>query len=206
MSAGAASWLKVGSLRIPLLAEANSVVKSRNGENTAVVPTPEVDSSTWTPLVPPVGNTIQPLFVRLPASHAATDEVTSNLCQPVATPGMAPSNPTPPTLVELHDDDANGRLVHVTVVCRKQAGAERDISAKGSQPGGAARGCEGSARLRGRRAHLIPWNGELAERAGVALVGHIVVEPGGSARHERGIDKRAQVELDQEGGRIRSDA
>jgi hypothetical protein len=36
MDAGAASWLMVVSLRIPLLAEANSVVKSRNGENTAV--------------------------------------------------------------------------------------------------------------------------------------------------------------------------
>ena len=118
----------VGSLRIPLLAEANSVVKSRNGENTAVVPTPEVDSSTWTPLVPPVGNTIQPWFARLPASHAATDEVTSILCQP-AVPGKAPGNPTLPTLVELHDDDANGRLIHVTVDCRKQGEAERDASA-----------------------------------------------------------------------------
>ena len=127
MSAGAASWLKVGSLRIPLLAEANSILKSRNGEDTAVVPTPEVDSSTWTPLVPPVGSTIQPLFVRLPASHAATDEVTSNLCQPVTTPGKAPGNPTPPTLVELHDEVANGRLVHVTVVCRKEGG---DASAR----------------------------------------------------------------------------
>ena len=128
MDAGAASWLMVVSLRIPLLAEANSVVKSRNGENTAVVPAPEVDSSTWTLLVPPVGNTIQPLFARLPASHAATDEVTSILCQP-AVPGKAPGNPTPPTLVELHDDDANGRLFHVTVDCRKQGGAERDASA-----------------------------------------------------------------------------
>ena len=109
-----------------------TVGTSRYGEFTFV------ENCRSTPLLPPVGNTIQPLFVRLPASHAATDEVTSNLCQPVATPGMAPSNPTPPTLVELHDDDANGRLVHVTVVCRKQAGAERDISAKGSQPGGAA--------------------------------------------------------------------
>ena len=116
MDAGAASWLMLGSLRIPLLAEANSVVKSRNGENTAVVPTPEVDSSTWTPLVPPVGSTIQPLFVRLPASHAATDEVTSNLFQP-ATPGKVPVVPLG-TLVVLHDADANGRLFHVTVVCR----------------------------------------------------------------------------------------
>ena len=115
----------VGSLRIPFLAEASSVVKSRNGENTAVVPTPEVDSSTWTPLVPPVGNTIQPWFARLPASHAATEEVTSNLFQPVTTPGKAPGNPTPPTLVELHDDDANGRLFHVTVDCRKQGWTER---------------------------------------------------------------------------------
>ena len=32
MSARAASWLMVVSLRIPLLAEANSVVKSRNGD------------------------------------------------------------------------------------------------------------------------------------------------------------------------------
>ena len=114
----------VGSLRIPLLAEADSVVKSRNGENTAVVPTPEVDSSTWTPLVPPVGNTIQPLFARLPASHAATDEVTSNLFQP-ATPGKVPVVPLG-TLVGLHDADANGRLFHVTVDCRKQGGAERE--------------------------------------------------------------------------------
>ena len=147
MDAGAASWPMLGSLRIPLLAEANSVVKSRNGENTAIVPTPEVDSSTWTPLVPPVGNTIQPLFVRLPASHAATEEVTSNLCQPVTTPGKAPGNPTPPTLVELHDDDANGRLVHVTVDCRKQGGAERDASARRGLSQGAARGCQGRVRV-----------------------------------------------------------
>jgi hypothetical protein len=138
----------VGSLRITLLAEANSVVvKSRNGESTAVVPTLEVDSSTRTPLVPPVGNAIQPLFARLPASHAATDEVTSNLCQPVTTPGKAPGNPTLPTLVELHDEDANGRLVHVTVDCRKQGGAERDASAGRCLSQGTARGCEGSARV-----------------------------------------------------------
>ena len=125
MSAGAASWLMVGSLRIPLLAEANCVVKSRNGENTAVVPTPEVDSSTWTPLVPPVGNTIQPWFARLPASHAATDEVTSNLFQP-ATPGKVTLvAPRTATLAEFHDEPANGRLVHVTVDCRKRRGAER---------------------------------------------------------------------------------
>ena len=147
MSAGAASWLMVGSLRIPLLAEASSVLKSRNGENTAVVPTPEVDSSTWTPLVPPVGNTIQPWFARLPASHAATDEVTSNLCQPVTTPGKAPGNPTPPTLVALHDDDANGRLIHVTVDCRKQGGAERDASVGRGLSQGAARRCHGRVRI-----------------------------------------------------------
>ena len=76
-----------------------------------------------------MGNTIQPLFARLPASHAATDEVTSNLCQPVTTPGKAHGNPTLPTLVELHDDDANGRLIHVTVDCRMQGGAEKDASA-----------------------------------------------------------------------------
>jgi len=148
MDAGAASWLMVGSLiRIPLLAEASSVVKSRNGENTAVVPTPEVDSSTWTPLVPPVGNTIQPWFARLPASHAATDEVTSNLFQPVTTPGKAPGNPTPPTLVALHDDDANGRLIHVTVDCRKQGGAERDASVGRGLSQGSARGCQGRVRV-----------------------------------------------------------
>ena len=140
MDAGAASWLMLGSLRIPLLAEANSVVKSRNGENTAVVPTPEVDSSTWTPLVPPVGNTIQPLFARLPASHAATEEVTSNLCHPTTTPGKVLA---PPTLVELHDEDANGRLVHVTVDCQRQGGAERDASAGRGLSQGAARRCEG---------------------------------------------------------------
>jgi len=142
MSAVAASWLMVGSLRIPLLAEANSVVKSRNGENTAVVPTPEVDSSTWTPLVPPVGNTIQPWFARLPASHAATDEVTSNLCQPTTPPGKVLA---PPTLVVLHDVDANGRLFHVTVDCRKQGGAERSARRGLSQR--AARDCEGRVRV-----------------------------------------------------------
>jgi hypothetical protein len=134
----------LGSLRIPLLAEANSVVKSRNGENTAVVPTPEVDSSTWTPLVPPVGSTIQPLFVRLPASHAATEEVTSNLCHPTTPPGKVLA---PPTLVELHDEDANGRLIHVTVDCRKQGGAERDASARRGLSQGAARGCQGNAQF-----------------------------------------------------------
>ena len=195
----------VGSLRIPLLAEANSVVKSRNGENTAVVPTPEVDSSTWTPLVPPVGNTIQPLFARLPASHEATDEVTSNLCQPTAAGDGKEVGP-PPTLKVLHDVLANGRLFHVTVDCRKQGGAERDASGGRGLSQGATRGCGGSGRLRGRRAHIIPWNGELAERGVVACVGHIVVEPDGFGRHERGTDERAQVELDQEGGRIRSDA
>jgi hypothetical protein len=91
---------------------------SRYGEFTFV------ENCRSTPLLPPVGNTIQPLFVRLPASHAATDEVTSNLCQP-AVPGKVPGNSTPPTLVELHDEDANGRLFHVTVDCRKQGGAGR---------------------------------------------------------------------------------
>ena len=78
-----------------------------------------------TPLVPPVGNTIQPWFARVPASHAATEEVTSILCQPV----FPKTAPTPPMLVVLQDDDANGRLVHVTVACRTQGGAERDASA-----------------------------------------------------------------------------
>ncbi len=53
--------------------------------------------------------------------------------------------------------------------------------------------------------HLIPWNDELAERGIVARIGHIVVEPGAFVRHERGTDERAQVELDQECGRVSSD-
>ena len=100
-----------------------------------------------TPLVPPVGNTIQPWFARVPASHAATEEVTSIFCQPVATPGKALGNPPLPTLVELHDDDANGRLVHVTVDCQKQGGAERDASARRGLSQGAARGCHGRVRI-----------------------------------------------------------
>jgi hypothetical protein len=126
---------------------------SRYGEFTFV------ENCRSTPLLPPVGNTIQPLFVRVPASHAATEEVTSILCQPV----FPRTAPTPPMLVELHDDAANGRLVHVTVACRTQGGAERDTPAERVLSQSATCGCEGSVRLRGRRAHMVPGNGELAE-------------------------------------------
>jgi hypothetical protein len=95
-------------------------------------------------LLPPVGNTIQPWFARLPASHAATEEVTSNLFQPTTPPGKVLA---PPTLVELHDEDANGRLFHVTVDCRRQGGAERDASAGRGLSQGAARRCQGSGRV-----------------------------------------------------------
>ena len=111
---------------------------SRYGEFTFV------ENCRSTPLLPPVGNAIQPLFARLPASHAAIDEVTSNLFQP-ATPGKVPVVPLG-TLVELHDADANGRLFHVTVDCRKQGGAERDASARRVLSQGAARRCQGSGR------------------------------------------------------------
>ena len=53
---------------------------------------------------------------------------------------------------------------------------------------------------------MVPGNGELAERGGVARVGQKVVEPDRVVRHERGPDDGAQVELDQDGGRIGSDA
>jgi hypothetical protein len=100
-----------------------TVGTSRYGEFTVV------ENCRSTPLLPPVGNTIQPLFARLPASHATTDEVTSNLFQP-ATPGKVTLvAPRTATLAEVHEDDANGRLFHVTVDCRKQGGAERDASA-----------------------------------------------------------------------------
>jgi hypothetical protein len=93
--------------------ELPTVGTSRYGEFTAV------ENCIWRPFVPTVGNTIQPLFARLPASHAAIDEVTSNLFQP-ATPGKVTLvAPRTATLAEFHEDDANGRLVHVTVDCRK---------------------------------------------------------------------------------------
>jgi hypothetical protein len=124
-----------------------AVGTSRYGEFTFV------ENCRSTPLVPPVGNTIQPLFVRLPASHAAIDEVTSNLFQP-PTPGKVTFvAPRTLTLAEFHEDDANGRLVHVTLDCRKHGGSERDASAGRGLNQGATRGCVGSARLRGRRVH-----------------------------------------------------
>jgi len=93
--------------------ELPTVGTSRYGEFTAV------ENCSWTPLVPPVGNAIQPLFARLPASHAAIDEVTSNLCQPTVPGKVTFVAPRTATLAEFHDDGANGRLVHVTVDCRK---------------------------------------------------------------------------------------
>ena len=162
--------------------------------------------STATPLLPPVGNMIQPLFARLPASHAATDEVTSYLFQP-RTPVAHCPVVAPPTLVDAHEEFANGRLFHVTVDCRKQRGAGRGtrqregVSAR--VPHAVVRGMRASSRS--ACAHLIPWNDKLAKRGVVAHVGHVVVEPGAFVRHETGTDERAQVELDQEGGRVSID-
>jgi hypothetical protein len=99
--------------------ELPTVGTSRYGEFTAV------ENCIWTPSVPPVGNAIQPLFARLPASHAAIDEVTSNLCQPAVPGKVTFVAPRTATLAEFHDELANGRLVHVTVDCRKRGGAER---------------------------------------------------------------------------------
>ena len=80
------------------------------------------DKSTRTPLLPPVGSTIQPLLVE-PESQPATLLVTSTVFQPEDGAGMETIS------VEPHEASAHGRLLYVTVV------SLHDTAISRSEPG-----------------------------------------------------------------------